>query len=130
MSSSDPPPPPKPRKKSSSSSLAAASASSLFAASSATRKRSGSAFSKAEATRRDSMYSQAVLQEGWLEKQSSGAMIKKWQSRYFELVRGPRLRCARPRPCLFVDLDLSTPILVAWSCRRACVVPLYSPGTT
>ena len=91
------------------------------------KQRSSGAF-KADMSRQ-SVFQQPVLKEGYLEKQSSGLM-KKWQSRYFELVRGPRLRCARPRPCLFVDLDLSTPILVAWSCRRACVVPLYSLGTT
>jgi hypothetical protein len=38
----------------------------------------------AKAAQRGSVFQQPVLKEGYLEKQSSG-MVKKWQSRYFEL---------------------------------------------
>ena len=46
------------------------------------KQRSSSAF-KADMSRQ-SVFKQPVLKEGYLEKQSSGLM-KKWQSRYFEL---------------------------------------------
>ena len=109
----DDPPPPMARKKSSS---AASSAASLFA--SATRqKRSGSAFSKADATRRDSMFGQAVHKEGWLEKQSSGAMLKKRQKRYFELVSESRLSAALAlaRACPRIFCSHESWRIVVWS---------------
>ena len=46
------------------------------------KQRSSGAF-KADMSRQ-SVFKQPVLKEGYLEKQSSGLM-KKWQSRYFEL---------------------------------------------
>ena len=103
----DDPPPPTARKKSSSS-----SAASLFAT---RQKRSGSAFSKAD--RRDSMFGQAVHKEGWLEKQSSGAMIKKLQKRYFELVSesclSAALALARACPRIFCSHESWR--IVVWS---------------
>ena len=107
----DDPPPPMARKKSSS---ATPSAVSLFA--SVTRqKRSGSAFSKAD--RRDSMFGQAVHKEGWLEKQSSGAMIKKLQKRYFELVSESRLSAALAlaRACSWIFCSHESWRIVVWS---------------
>ena len=105
----DDPPPPTARKKSSS---AASSAASLFAT---RQKRSGSTFSKAD--RRDSMFGQAVLKEGWLEKQSSGAMIKKWQKRYFELVSQSRLSAvlALARACSWIFCSRESWRIVVWS---------------
>ena len=105
----DDPPPPTARKKSSSS-----SAASLFAT---RQKRSGSAFSKADATRRDSMFGQAVHKEGWLEKQSSGAMLKKWQKRYFELVSESRLSAALAlaRACPRIFCSHESWRIVVWS---------------
>ena len=107
----DDPPPPMARKKSSS---AASSAASLFAT---RQKRSGSAFSKADATRRDSMFGQAVHKEGWLEKQSSGAVIKKWQKRYFELVSESRLSAALAlaRACPRIFCSHESWRIVVWS---------------
>ena len=105
----DDPPPPMARKKSSS---AASSAASLFAT---RQKRSGSAFSKAD--RRDSMFGQAVHKEGWLEKQSSGAMIKKLQKRYFELVSESRLSAALAlaRACSWIFCSHESWRIVVWS---------------
>ena len=51
------------------------------------------------------MFGQQVSREGYLEKQSSG-IVKQWQRRYFEQVRGVR----EGSPCFDV--------------RKACVLPL------
>ena len=56
-------------------------------------------------TRRESMFGQQVSREGYLEKHSSG-IVKQWQRRYFEQVRGVR------KGSLCVDV------------RKACELPL------
>ena len=56
-------------------------------------------------SRRESMFVQEVSREGYLDKQSSG-LVKQWQRRYFEQVRGVR------KGSLCVDV------------RKACVLPL------
>ena len=49
------------------------------------RKQSG--FSKAESVSAASVDRGSLLKEGYLDKHSSG-LVKKWQSRYFELSTG------------------------------------------
>ena len=63
------------------------------------------------------MLGQEIANEGWLEKQSSGAMLKKRQKRYFELVSesclSAALALARACPRIFCSRESWR--IVVWS---------------